>query len=154
MDKRLKGQYDDIIDCGRPPAKGRKKMSLEDRAAQFAPFAAVVGHKSAVKETARLTDQKKALDETQKLLIDKALQDIEGHMELEIEVIYFLKDPLKSGGQYLTCRGWVRKIDSYRKEVHMEAGLTIAVEDIYSIHIERPGDLLEDPAIDIEVGKV
>ena len=41
-------------------------MSMEDRAAQFSPFAALTGYEAAVKETARLTDDREELDEDEK----------------------------------------------------------------------------------------
>ena len=36
---------------------------MHDRAAQFSPFAALTGHEAAIKETARLTDDKQILSE-------------------------------------------------------------------------------------------
>ena len=49
--------YDDIINLPHPTSKNHPCMSLHDRAAQFAPFAALTGHGAAIKETARLTDE-------------------------------------------------------------------------------------------------
>ena len=50
--------YDDIINLPNPISKNHPRMSLHDRAAQFAPFAALTGHDAAIKETARLTDER------------------------------------------------------------------------------------------------
>ena len=47
--------YDDIINLPNPTSKNHPRMSLHDRAAQFAPFAALTGHDAAIKETARLS---------------------------------------------------------------------------------------------------
>ena len=44
--------YDDIINLPNPTSKNHPRMSLHDRAAQFAPFAALTGHDAAIKETA------------------------------------------------------------------------------------------------------
>lgn len=49
--------YDDIIKLQRPISK-HPKMSLYQRSAQFAPFAALTGYEGQVKETARLTDRR------------------------------------------------------------------------------------------------
>ncbi len=47
--------YADILHCERPEIRGRKRMTLSDRAAQFAPFAALTGYEEAIGEAARLT---------------------------------------------------------------------------------------------------
>ena len=49
-------RYDDIIDLPHHTSKKHPRMPLLDRAAQFAPFAALTGHEAAIKETARLTE--------------------------------------------------------------------------------------------------
>lgn len=56
-------EYDDIIDLPHPTSRKHPRMSLHDRAAQFAPFAALTGHEAAIKETARLTDRKAELSD-------------------------------------------------------------------------------------------
>ena len=43
--------YDDIINLSRPVSKNHKPMSMRDRAAQFAPFAALSGHDEVIKQT-------------------------------------------------------------------------------------------------------
>lgn len=58
--------YDDIINLPNPTSKNHPRMSLHDRAAQFAPFAALTGHDAAIKETARLTDERLELFERAK----------------------------------------------------------------------------------------
>ena len=55
--------YDDIINLPHPVSKNHPQMPLRDRAAQFAPFAALTGHDAAIKETARLTDERLELSE-------------------------------------------------------------------------------------------
>ena len=55
--------YDDIINLPHPVSKNHPQMPLQDRAAQFAPFAALTGHDAAIKETARLTDERLELSE-------------------------------------------------------------------------------------------
>lgn len=52
MDQRNMHRYDDIIQLPRPVSKNHPQMPISDRAAQFAPFAALDGHQEAVKETA------------------------------------------------------------------------------------------------------
>ena len=54
----MTGPYDDIINLPHPTSAKHPRMPLSDRAAQFAPFAALSGHSAALVETARLTDQR------------------------------------------------------------------------------------------------
>lgn len=128
--------YEDIIHLPHHVSKKRPQMAVRDRAAQFSPFAAVVGHETAVKEAARHTDRKRVLDETQKAVIDERLMEIESRIEnCEVEIIYFQADSKKDGGQYLEKVGKVKKLDHYNKSIVMLDGEWIDVEDIYSIVI-------------------
>ena len=67
-------KYEDIIGLSRPVSKKHPPMSRENRAAQFAPFAALTGFEGAIKETARVTGEKIELDETQKTFWMKNLR--------------------------------------------------------------------------------
>lgn len=49
----MSGKYDDIIDLPRPEPQTHPRMPMRDRAAQFAPFAALTGHRAALAETER-----------------------------------------------------------------------------------------------------
>ena len=51
-------------------------MPVEDRAAQFAPFAALTGHQAAIEEAARVTDMRMELDEEMKEQLNVKLQKI------------------------------------------------------------------------------
>jgi predicted metal-dependent phosphoesterase TrpH len=133
--KRTMKDYEDILYLPHPVSNNRAKMKMADRAAQFSPFAAVVGHEAAIKETARYTDQKKELDEMEKVIIDEKLREIEAHLPepLEVEIVYFKSDESKIGGHYLTKMGSVKKLDAYSKEILFLDGTSIAIEEIYSI---------------------
>ncbi len=73
--------YQDILDISRPKSLNRPLMERSKRAAQFAPFSAVVGYDTAVGELARYTQEKKILDETQKSIIDETLRKIEQKLQ-------------------------------------------------------------------------
>lgn len=94
--------YDDIINLPHYESKIRKRMSLEARSAQFAPFAALTGYDNKVKETARLTDKKIELTDEEYNLINSKLQIIKDHIKEQPEIIFtiFIKDKLKDGGKY------------------------------------------------------
>lgn len=134
MDNELKA-YEDILHLPHYESSRRPKMALSDRAAQFSPFAAVVGHESAVKEAARLTDQRKELDETEKTIIDDQLREIETQLPngFDVEIMYFKPDETKAGGKYIVKVGSIKKIDIYLREVHMVDGTMIAINEIYRI---------------------
>jgi cell division septal protein FtsQ len=135
MKNKTENGYEDIIHLPHYVSHKRPHMNLADRAAQFAPFSAVVGHDSAVKEAARYTDQRRELDETRKTIIDNQLREIEIQLPngFEVEIVYFQPDDLKTGGKYISKIGKVKKFDEYAKEVLMVDGTTIAIYDIYSI---------------------
>ena len=56
-------KYKDMLRLPHPVSATHPRMSLQDRAAQFSPFAALTGYEDALKETARLTDHFVELDE-------------------------------------------------------------------------------------------
>ncbi len=49
----MENDYSDIINLEHPTSKRHPRMSMMQRAAQFAPFAALTGHSEAIDETAR-----------------------------------------------------------------------------------------------------
>ena len=58
--------YQDIINLPHYVSKKRQQMPISDRAAQFAPFAALTGYEENIKEATRLTDTRKEIDEERK----------------------------------------------------------------------------------------
>ena len=130
-------KYDDIINLPHHESTKHPKMSLYDRAAQFSPFAALTGHEAAIKETARLTEERIELDESAKTELDEKLQRLYETLSErpQITVTYFCPDELKEGGAYVTHTGVVKKMDAYYRTLLMEDGTMILMEDIY--HIEE-----------------
>lgn len=131
--------YEDIIYLPHHVSKVHKPMSLYDRAAQFAPFAALTGYKEAVCEKERLTSQKKILDENQKFLLNIKLQMIlENIKECPmITIIYFQKDKTKDGGSYVSVTEHVEKIDEYSKTIQLANRVKIKIDDIYQIKLQK-----------------
>ena len=105
-------KYDDMINLPHYELKNHKRMSIESRSAQFAPFSALTGYEDEVKETARLTDKEISLTNDQKLIIDEKLRYIKDK-DIRVKVVYFIKDKLKSGGKYFEKYGVVKKIDFF-----------------------------------------
>ena len=110
-------KYDDIINLSRPKSK-RPSMSIEARAAQFAPFSALTGYENAIKETSRITDKKKEITEGLKEIINEKLNYIKNNKYSgKIKITYFVKDKMKSGGKYITEEIKVKKIDSFNNKI-------------------------------------
>ena len=128
-------RYDDMLDLPYPYKSPRKKMSMLNRGAQFAPFAALSGHDQSIKETARLTDYKIPLSDEEQQLINQRLSIIQDHLPLNEEIIitYFIKDKKKDGGKYVDKNCLIRTIDEYEKKVIMQDHSYIIIDDIYYI---------------------
>lgn len=128
-------QYDDIIDLPHHVSPNRPHMSALERAAQFAPFAALSGYGDAVNETARLTDRRLELDEYAKEELNQQLQIIANYAKDSTKVLitYFRPDTKKAGGEYVTLTGCVKKIDEYERTVLMQSGEKISIDEIISL---------------------
>ncbi len=131
-------RYDDIIGLPHFTSPTHPRMPLENRAAQFAPFAALVGYDAAVKETARLTDKRMELDEDEKLIISEKLQLIQDHIKERTEAVftYFQPDEKKSGGAYAVLAGQVKKVDEYERVIVMVSGEVIPIDEVIAINGE------------------
>ena len=125
--------YDDIINVPRHISSKHPQMKIIDRAAQFAPFAALTGHKESIDEASRITDSKKELDENQKEILNNKLNYILLNLDklFEIKITYFQADLKKSGGKYITILANIKKIDEYNKVLVLNNGMKIKLDDLY-----------------------
>lgn len=128
-------KYEDIINIDHHVSTRHPSMSREARAAQFAPFAALTGYDRAIKETARLTDEKIEIDEGLKTILNNKLQIIIQNIKYnpEIAFTYFIKDNQKEGGQYITTKGNVKKIDINNGYIILSDKIKIIINDIINI---------------------
>ncbi len=131
----MTSSYDDIINLPHHVSETHSQMPAADRAAQFAPFAALTGYDAAVKETARLTDKRLELDESAKEALNERLRIIAAYLKdrPEVSVTYFQPDAKKDGGSYVTAVGTVKKIGEYERVVAMADGTVIPIDEIFSI---------------------
>lgn len=132
---RMNNRYDEIINLPHHVSKTRPQMPMSDRAAQFAPFAALTGYDSVIKETGRLTGERIELDE-------EALTDLNMRYQLlvdaldeepEVEITYFKPDERKSGGEYVTLTGTVKKVDDFERLITMQNGTKIPMDDVLAV---------------------
>ena len=135
MNSENPNPYADIIDLPHHVSKRHPQMPMEKRAAQFSPFAAMVGHDAAIRETARLTEEQLDLSEDEKAVIDGKLQMIQAHIkeQPEVTVTYFQPDEKKSGGAYVTVTGPVKKIDEQGRLLILQNETVIHISDIIDI---------------------
>lgn len=128
------GKYDDIINLPHHVSENHPQMSMQARAAQFSPFAALSGHGDAIKETERLTDAQRDLDEDMVAGINRTLQEIQSRDHPEVSVIYFQPDSRKDGGAYVSATGRVKRIDQVSGTVVLTDGSEIPIGMILDIN--------------------
>ena len=130
-------RYHDIINLPHHVSPTRKQMSMHDRAAQFAPFAALVGYDDAVAETARLTETRPELDEQEQRVINERLAYIADHINEypEVRIRYFVPDERKNGGAIVEGSGIVRKISATDGTIVMADGCKIRLSAIVDLSI-------------------
>lgn len=128
-------QYEDIINLPHHVSPTRPQMPMSDRAAQFAPFAALTGYDAAIKETGRLTDEKIELDEEALTALDMKYQFLMDALNdaPEVTITYFQPDERKAGGKYVSAVGVVRKVDDFERRITMQDGAKIPMDDVLSI---------------------
>ncbi len=130
-------KYGDIIDLPHHVSTKHKGMSVYNRAAQFAPFAALTGYDDAIRETGRQVSKRIVLSDTQKERLDFKLVQLMERDDRSVSVIYFKKDAHKAGGEYIRYDGVLRKIDEATRAVVMTDGTRIRIDDIYDLNYEE-----------------
>lgn len=129
--------YEDMLALPHHVSSRHPQMSMRDRAAQFSPFAALTGYGDAVREKARLTEQKPDLSEEERAELDYKLQIACGFPDGKprLRITYFVPDRRKSGGSYREMTGKIRKIDSSSQRIILEDGTQISVDCVLDIDI-------------------
>ena len=140
--------YLDILNKERPISK-HPKLSMEQRAAQFAPFQALTGYKEQIIETSRDTTKKKILKSVmmtsliqaeEKNIINDKLNILNLHKNYSVKIKYFKSDDKKEGGKYLETSSKLKKIDTYNEIIHLENNIKISLEDILNIEVNNYED--------------
>ena len=138
--------YADIIDLPHHQSDRHPHMSLHDRAAQFAPFAALVGYDEMVGEEARLTDRQIAPGESDLDRLDRKFSRLSGLLSAKqrpvVSALVFVPDPRKAGGRYETVTGPVRKLVPHEKKLILLREGSPAEE--ISLNMDRILDLSGD----------
>lgn len=138
-------KYDDIINLPHHVSKTRKPMPLINRAAQFAPFAALIGYDDAIAEAGRQTAHRElpSFGELENLSkrLTFAIEHIDEHEQLTFT--YFIPDELKDGGEKVTVIGVIKKYDEYTRAVLLHDGCILYIDNILSISGKTLDDFFE-----------
>lgn len=136
-------QYEDIINLPHHVSKTRPQMSMMDRAAQFAPFKALVGYDETIKETSRLTDSEILMDNEALNILNRKLKMIIERIDEvpEISITYFKEDGKKRGGAYVNEVGVLKKADNLNRILTFEDGRQILMDNILDIESDILTDL-------------
>ena len=131
----MNNRYDEIMGLPHHVSKTRPQMPMSDRAAQFAPFAALTGYDAAIKETGRLTDERIELDEEALTALDRKYQLLIEALDdaPEVTIIYFQPDERKAGGQYVSATGTVKKVDTFGRRILLQDGTRIPLDSVYDL---------------------
>ena len=132
-------KYGDMLYMNPPVSKTHRKMSIQDRAAQFMPFAALTGYEDLIRESSRSTQSRIELSETEIEELKHKLEILHRH-EIEkplIKVQYFVHDLKKSGGSYQMVEKYLHRIDDIEKKIIFKDRTTIHFEEIISIEYEE-----------------
>ena len=121
--QNAKKQYADIINL--PYGKHKKhRMPLCDRAAQFAPFAALSGYDAMIEEEARFTDCRSDLSEEEIDKLNQQLMTLSAYIangrHPSVSLSYFQPDSLKAGGSYRRVTGQVRLVNQLEQTLFLE----------------------------------
>lgn len=127
--------YEDIIDLPPHISEKHPQPTMTERAARFAPFAAITGYEEMVLEEARVTEERTELDENTLTILNEKLNIIQDSLteKPEVRITYFLPDAKKAGGSYVTVTGTVKRIDEYNRILIMTDGKTIPIDEIFNL---------------------
>ena len=127
--------YEDIVNRAHPVSAKHPPMPRKNRAAQFAPFAALTGYEAVIEETGRFTDDMADLAEDRAAYLDERLAELRGCLadRPAVTLTFFAPDEKKAGGAYRTLTGTVRKIDEFARTLNLEDGTAVPVRYLMDI---------------------
>lgn len=133
------GKYDDILHTPWPQPGTRTRMAVEDRAAQFAPFAALTGYEAVLQEAARLTQHPVYLTEESLDALNAQLRKAQERLDTQpqITMTVYYEDRVKEGGRFETITGRLKKIDLYQGGLVLTDGREIPFFRICDLTVEE-----------------
>lgn len=136
-------EYADIIDREHHVSKKRQPMARLNRAAQFAPFAALTGYDDLIRESERETEKALDLDEDSKsALNDKLVWLFHQDDPPEATFTIFVPDSKKAGGEYVPVTGTIERYDEFSQSITLEGGRVLFIEDISKIDCDAFDEMM------------
>lgn len=129
----MKSKYDDIINITRPRSLTHTPMPIENRAAQFAPFAALTGYESSITEAVRQTDERIILSDDELEILNRKIVCAVNNPDNIFKIIYFKDDDKKSGGEYINTKCKIKKYIEDKESILTDNKEEIKLKDIYDI---------------------
>lgn len=139
-------RYDDIINLPHHVSPTRQRMSMHDRAAQFAPFAALTGYDDSIAETGRLTTERRELSEQEQNELNRRFDFLISRLKgsSEVDIVHFVPDVRKPGGEYQTTTGSIKNISLPERIIALDTGVIIHLDDISYIGGSIFSEMMED----------
>ena len=130
-------RYEDMLSLPHPVSKTRKRMSQWDRAAQFSPFAALVGYDAAIREEARRTEKRRQPAEDALAALNRKFARLAEQVKKTppVEVTWFREDDRKEGGEYVTSRGLLTAISPRGQWLELDRDIRIAFSDVWELEL-------------------
>ena len=128
-------QYEDIIGLPHPVSRRHPPMARQERAAQFAPFAALAGHGAILREAARQTENQPVLSEDAQTALDARLRLLAGRLEEHptVNATYFLPDEKMAGGACVTVSGQVQRLREFPPALCLAGGAEIPLSALLAL---------------------
>lgn len=125
----MKDDYRELLHLPHHRSQTHAPMPRRDRAAQFAPFAALTGFDAQLRETERQTQAQAEPNEDALQELDQSLHTLFAcvHTQPAVQVRWFVPDAKKSGGAYKTAAGRVMQLDRNRSLLVLDSGPVIAL---------------------------
>lgn len=125
----MKDDYRELLHLPHHRSQTHAPMPRRDRAAQFAPFAALTGFDAQLRETERQTQAQAKPNEDALQELDQSLHTLFAcvHTQPAVQVRWFVPDAKKSGGAYKTAAGRVLQLDRNRSLLVLDSGPVIAL---------------------------
>ena len=131
----MNSPYADIIHLPHHVSQKHPQMPMLDRAAQFAPFAALTGYDDSIAETGRLTTERRELSEQEQAELNRRFDFLISRLKgsSEVDIVHFVPDERKSGGGYQSVTGSIKTISLPERMITLNSGQVIHFDDILDI---------------------
>lgn len=124
----------------------RRRMPNIERAAQFAPFAALSGYADCIDDAGYIPEAERKLDEAASQDLNTAIARLQGLPEDKriADITYVVRD-VKYGPKYTTSRVLIRSLDLAARLMMLECGEVVRLDDVCRIRMAG-----EEPPTDSE----